>query len=727
MGMGWMGRRKIWRRLGSFVMAWVVVLGLQSGLPLWAAMQAPAGVVAGNALAGGNTLAQTLPTEEPTPLLPPPAVIPIDIRQHWAKDCMTALAQAGIITADDSARFYPDEPILWGDYVALLNRLIPPGEAGGWANPLEKALGLTTAPTVASHYPNEYYQPDRPLVRAEGIMALAAKLGLSYHIAANTLLNEGLVDGRRVPTYAREGVAAALAQAMVVNYPEANRMNSTQRLTRGEAAALICRADPNLSLRQWIDPQWVPMVTPPETVPVPRAETRGVWLTNIDSQVLFSTESLTDGINQLAELNFNTLYPVAWNWGYTLYPSLTAERALGVSQHLYADLRTPQRGAVEGARDMMLEAVELGHAKGMAVIPWFEFGFMAPEPYDLYRRHPDWFTQKRVEPPSEDPTATDKSQAKPGGRVGTPTIRALTPTEEASRQKMQALGRDISQTKQDNPENGLPPEVLADPGIWLEGGRLPRRWLSPFHPQAKRFLLELINELVSNYEVDGFQFDDHLGLPVEFGYDPYTINLYKAEHNGQEPPANYQDPEWVAWRANKISDFLAEVYQMVKARRPNAVISISPNPHPFAYANYLQDWPTWVNRGIVDELIVQIYRSDQNRFIWEMNKPYMQAALRKISTNVGILSGLRAAPVGMDHIGDQIKAVRDRRLSGMSFFFYESLWIPPATERREDRIAGLQRAFASDVPRSSGPTVGPLLRGRILQNQMTQNRLRPTS
>lgn len=694
MGMGWMAQRKWLRRLGSFAMALVMVVGLQSGLPLWATTSLPVG----NGTAS-NALAQQLPTEEPTPLLPPPAVIPIDIRQHWAEDCITALAQSRIITADDSARFYPDEEILWGDYVAMLNRLIPPGEAGGWANSLERALGLTTAPTVAAHYPSQYYQPDRPLVRAEGIMALAAKLGANHQIAANTLINNSLVDGRQVPVYAREGVAAALAQGVVVNYPEANRLNSTRRLARGEAAALICRADPNLSLRQWIDPQWVAVADSPDNmaVPVPLAETRGVWLTNIDSQVLFSTEALSSAVDQLAALNFNTLYPAVWNWGYTLYPSRNAERELGVSQHLYADLRAPQRGAVEGARDMMLEAVEMGHAKGMAVIPWFEFGFMAPEPYDLYRRHPDWFTQKRVEPPA--PTEP-QARAKQSANAGVSKMRALTPTEEVSRQKMQALDQGVAQTKQDSPEdNGLTPEVLADPGIWLEGGRLPRRWLSPFHPQARRFLLQLIDELVSNYEVDGFQFDDHLGLPVEFGYDPYTINLYKAEHNGQEPPANFQDPEWMAWRANKISDFLADVYQMVKSRRPNAVISISPNPHPFAYANYLQDWPTWVNRSIVDELIVQIYRSDQNRFIWEMNKPYMQAALRKIPTSVGILSGLRAAPVSIGHIGDQIKAVRDRRLSGMSFFFYESLWIPPTSERREDRVTGLQQAFASAANR----------------------------
>ena len=53
-------------------------------------------------------------------------------------------------------------------------------------------------------------------------------------------------------------------------------------------------------------------------------EVRGVWLTNVDSDVLFSRDNTTEAIANLAELNFNTLYPTVWNWGYTLYPSAVA-------------------------------------------------------------------------------------------------------------------------------------------------------------------------------------------------------------------------------------------------------------------------------------------------------------------------------------------------------------------------------------------------------------------
>ena len=674
---GFWQRRRFGLRLGSFIGALVLAIVIHSPLPLMA-KTAPSTLQLTKSSAANKQKpptiqdildaipeSESLPTEQPQ-AEPEEPRIPIDIGQHWAADCITALAQRGIAAPNSEGYFYPNQDITWGDFVGVLNLVFPPGQAGSWASPLERDLGLTYFANVVSHYPPQYYQPERPLLRAEAMMALAAKVNTGFEVTHNTLLNNSLVDGAQVPVYAREGAAAALAQGVMVNYPEGNRLNPTQRLTRGEAAALLCRAAPDSNLRRTVDPAWVANANLPDALPVPEQELRGVWLTNIDSQVLFSTEALQLAVNRLADLNFNTLYPTVWNWGYTLYPSGTAERELGDDQHLYGELSTPALEATQGERDMMQEIVDFGHARGLAVIPWFEFGFMAPDNYELYRRHPDWFTQVRVEPPEPDPVEES------GGS--------------------------------NNPPEGVE-EILnpnaSDPGIWLEGGVLPRRWMNPFHPQVQKFQLELIDDLVSNYDVDGFQFDDHLGLPVEFGYDPYTIALYRQDHNGAEPPANPRDGEWMAWRAEKITNFLAEVYKLVKSRRPNAVVSISPNPYPFAYDNYLQDWPAWVNRGLVDELVIQIYRDDKDRFIWEMNKPTAQAALQKVPTSAGILSGLRANPVDMDIIDDQIAALRDRDLSGMSFFFYESLWIPPTSETLEKRTATLQQVFTPPASRPS--------------------------
>jgi hypothetical protein len=61
--------------------------------------------------------------------------LPIDIQTHWAKDCITALAQLRWVSPDNRGFFYPDEPMLWGDYVALLNQIVPPGPAQAWPIP----------------------------------------------------------------------------------------------------------------------------------------------------------------------------------------------------------------------------------------------------------------------------------------------------------------------------------------------------------------------------------------------------------------------------------------------------------------------------------------------------------------------------------------------------------------------------------------------------------------
>ncbi len=86
-------------------------------------------------------------------------------------------------------------------------------------------------------------------------------------------------------------------------------------------------------------------------VKTPTAELRGVWLTNIDSNVLFKRDRLTTALQHLQKLNFNTVYPTVWNWGYTLYPSRVAKRVIGRSLDPTPGLQR---------RDILREIVEQG-------------------------------------------------------------------------------------------------------------------------------------------------------------------------------------------------------------------------------------------------------------------------------------------------------------------------------------------------------------------------------
>ena len=217
-------------------------------------------------------------------------------------------------------------------------------------------------------------------------------------------------------------------------------------------------------------------------------------------------------------------------------------------------------------------------------------------------------------------------------------------------------------------------------------------WLNPFHPQVQQFISEIVLETVNKYSVDGIQFDDHMSLPNEFGYDKYTIALYTQETQ-KSPPANPQDPEWTRWRADKITTFMIQLHQAVKAVRPDLIFSVAPAPYDAAYKLHLQDWLNWVRLNIVDELIVQVYRPDVPSFIAKITRPEIQEAQQKIPTGIGIITGLRNRPVSIRQIGLQARAAKQRGL-GVSFFYYESLW-EHSSETVAQRQSGFQAIFPS--------------------------------
>ncbi|WP_414549197.1 glycoside hydrolase family 10 protein [Anabaena sp. CCY 0017] len=330
-----------------------------------------------------------------------------------------------------------------------------------------------------------------------------------------------------------------------------------------------------------------------------KPELRGVWLTNIDSNVLFQRDRLKNALQRLNDLNFNTVYPVVWNWGYTLYPSKVAAKVIGRSLD-------PEPG-LQG-RDMLKEIVTEGHKKGLKVIPWFEFGFMAPADSLLAKNRPQWLTSR------------------------------------------------------------------SDGSKIVKEGIHERVWLNPFNPEVQTFIQDLIVEIVRNYDIDGIQFDDHFGLPSDLGYDAYTVALYKKEHRGQAPPQDPKNPAWVRWRANKITDFMKRVFTAIKANQKDCIVSVAPNPQRFSYEYYLADWQRWERMGLVEDLVLQIYRDDLNVFIKELEYPEVKAARSHIPVSIGILSGLKSRTVPIEQIKTQVEKVRDRKFAGVSFFFYETLW-----------------------------------------------------
>jgi uncharacterized lipoprotein YddW (UPF0748 family) len=357
----------------------------------------------------------------------------------------------------------------------------------------------------------------------------------------------------------------------------------------------------------WSHPEPVVAQTNPQ-------EIRGVWITNNDTAVWHDRPRLQEALDQLTRMKLNRIYPVVWNDGYALYPSATAQRE-GIQPYVVKGKQ---------GQDPLADLIAQGHQRNLLVMPWFEFGFMAPLSSELAMQHPNWLTQ----------------------------------TRDGRKTSVSAAG-----------------EVA---------------WLNPFHPEVQKFITDLVLEVVNQYEIDGIQFDDHTSLPSQFGYDPFTVALYRKETK-KAPHPDFQNPEWLKWRADKLTAFFGELNRAIKARKPQAMVSVSPAPYDHAYRFALQDWVNWVRLSLVDELIVQIYRYDLQSFVNQISRPEIQEARSKIPTGAGVLTGLRTRAVPMSLIRAKVQAARQQGL-GVCFFYYETMW-NSAKESAAERIAALQALF----------------------------------
>jgi uncharacterized lipoprotein YddW (UPF0748 family) len=397
-----------------------------------------------------------------------------------------------------------------------------------------------------------------------------------------------------------------------------------KRLPRPRRRGLIA-----LALASWLLPPLLAGLL--QFAPPARAqqqELRGVWLTANDMPVLRDRSRMQATVNQLADLGFNRLYAVVWNGGLAYYPSQV------VQQRQLQDFSF--RG-MQG-QDMLAELIDAGRSRGVAVVPWFEFGLMAPPDSVLARRHRAWLTQKQ--------------------------------------------------------DGGLTSISAAGEVVWL----------NPFRPEVQQLITDLVLEVVTTYGADGIQFDDHMSLPREFGYDSFTTALYRKE-TGRDPPANPADGAWVKWRADRITAFMDRLAKAVRSASPGAIVSISPNYYDFAYKLQLQDWRSWVQRGIADELLIQIYRPDLESYLPQLSRPEVQEARRRIPTAIAVMSGQRNRPTSIELIRSKVAANRAQGL-GVAFFYLESLW-SLGPEPPEQRIAALADLFGVVLPIPKPAPGGP--------------------
>lgn len=173
-----------------------------------------------------------------------PAQVFSDINGHWAADFINALAQLGLLSGFSDGTFKPDQQINRAQYAALLVKALNPTPkrdaiqfsdvlSDFWA---KDVIGQAYRSQFISGFPDNTFRPNANLQRVQVILSLVSGLGLG---SSNPNFLSVYDDRDTIPDYAKEQVATATTQKIVVNYPNLRQFNPNRDATRAEVVAMI--------------------------------------------------------------------------------------------------------------------------------------------------------------------------------------------------------------------------------------------------------------------------------------------------------------------------------------------------------------------------------------------------------------------------------------------------------------------------------------------------------
>lgn len=149
--------------------------------------------------------------------------------------------------------------------------------------------------------------------------------------------------------------------------------------------------------------------------------------------------------------------------------------------------------------------------------------------------------------------------------------------------------------------------ALARSNGELLPNKQPEFWIDPSNPEGRAFIKRLASEIVSNYNVDGFQFDyiryPFNGKGTEMGYDWAGRMRFERETGLSLDKLDDETRTiWVAWKIAQVNSFVQETSALLRKIKPGLRISaaVYATPRRLRTGNVNQEWETWVANGWID-------------------------------------------------------------------------------------------------------------------------------
>ena len=231
----------------------------------------------------------------------------------------------------------------------------------------------------------------------------------------------------------------------------------------------------------------------------------------------------------------------------------------------------------------------------------------------IYRANQSWFPSKvgdsapyeaAVKTLGEDPFAFLIREAHAAGIEVHAWLNVLTLSTNANAPLLRKYGPDILTRNLE--EKGTLEDYKIDSQYFLEPG----------DTRVHEELTALVEEIVRAYPgLDGIQFD-YIRYPdrhPRYGYTKINMDRFKKATGLETIEEGSQ--VWNDWKRAQVTELLTLLVRKARAIRPDLRVSAT---GCMSYARALheafQDWPSWVNTGLVDFVTVMNYSADPGEY-----------------------------------------------------------------------------------------------------------------
>ncbi len=218
--------------------------------------------------------------------------------------------------------------------------------------------------------------------------------------------------------------------------------------------------------------------------------------------------------------------------------------------------------------------------------------------------------------------------------------------------------------------------------------------LNPCLPEVRRYLVAVLQEIVTRYRVDGLHLD-YIRIPLDkaprgsdYPHDARTLQLYK-QATGKRPQDSRS--RWTLWRQQQVTQLVREIRNMCRHDRPGLRLTAATVADIEEGRNYsFQDGPTWLGEGLIDAALVMNYTGNTSTF------RLRQEAWMRAAPGRWVIPGIGAYM----HAGDSVTlaqlALADQWSRGLAFFSSNTIFGSDARSRQRlnavrPRILDMQR------------------------------------